>query len=173
MHQTGNVTAEPENPFSVEDCRDFPIVWIIVCTLFVIYLVVCPSFCCFVCIHSVCCGSCLPKSCYPQPYRVQPNLRSQNNAINGAAATNIHKTIDQKWCTISVLPNAIVEESSDETNSTREECVVCLGPQHPKGRLVPCGHASFCYQCSSRISVGQDPRCPLCRTPIQQANSEL
>ena len=177
MDQTVNVTAKSENTFSGGDVP-IAVEIIITCIYFMpwllfLYIVVgFPLFCCFACFYKCCC----PKQSYPQPVRVQPDLRSQTNAINGAAAaataTNIQKTIDQNWCTISVLPNAIVDESSDETNSTREECVVCLGPQHPRGRLVPCGHASFCYQCSSRISVGQDPRCPLCRTPIQQVNLE-
>ena len=171
MDQTANMTVNSENNISG---GDFPVVWkiffystVLMTMMFFLFAFLC--FCA--------CGwfyqCCQPMQSYPQPYRVQPDLRSQTNATNDATTTkNIQKTVHQNLCTISVLPNAIVDESSDETNSTREECVVCLGPQHPRGRLVPCGHASFCYQCSSRISVGQDPRCPLCRTPIQQVNLE-
>ena len=139
-----------------------------------IYIILCffNFFGAFLC----CCFVYLPEQyCCPEQSYPQPDLRSQTNAISGTAATNIYNTVDQDLCTataISVLPNAIFDESIDETNSTGEECVVCLGPQHPRGRLVPCGHASFCYQCSLRISVGQDPRCPLCRTTIQHVNRE-
>ena len=103
MDQTVNVTAKSENTFSGGDVP-IAVEIIVKCIYFMpwllfLYIVVgFPLFCCFACFYKCCC----PKQSYPQPVRVQPDLRSQTNAINGAAAaataTNIQKTIDQNWC---------------------------------------------------------------------------
>ena len=105
MDQSVNVTAKSENSFS----GDVPIAVVIVTCICFFVFVLCqiykigfPLFSCFACFQECCC----PKQSYTQPYRVQPDLRSQTNAINSADPTNIQKTIDQNWCTISVLPNA-------------------------------------------------------------------
>ena len=112
---------------------------------------------------------------YPQlkitqsmPTAVHPVVPQSQNVT---AVVLPNKPNYQKWCPASDLPNS-VNYHNEETDARGEDCVVCLGPQRPRGRLVPCGHASFCFDCSSRVSQGQDPRCPLCRTPIQQVNQE-
>ena len=65
---------------------------------------------------------------------------------------------------------------SKARNCEKEEdnCVICLEALTTRWRLVPCGHASFCSDCSQKIfkEVGSISRCPLCRTEIKQVNSE-
>ena len=61
---------------------------------------------------------------------------------------------------------------ASETSDKEESCAICFEPLTSRGRLVPCGHASFCYNCSQKIYKQDDSRCPLCRTEIQQVNLE-
>ena len=61
---------------------------------------------------------------------------------------------------------------ASETSDKEESCAICFEPLTSRGRLVPCGHASFCYNCSQKIYEQDDSRCPLCRTEIQQVNLE-
>ena len=58
------------------------------------------------------------------------------------------------------------------TSDKEKSCVICFEPMTSRGRLVPCGHSSFCSNCSQKISKLDDSRCPLCRTEIQQVNFE-
>ena len=61
---------------------------------------------------------------------------------------------------------------ASENSDKEESCAICFEPLTSRGRLVPCGHASFCYNCSQKIYKQDDSRCPLCRTEIQQVNLE-
>ena len=45
------------------------------------------------------------------------------------------------------------------------ECTICCNPRQKTYAFVPCGHASFCNDCSSSIFARQGT-CPICRTHI-------
>ena len=59
-----------------------------------------------------------------------------------------------------------------KTSDKEKSCVICFEPMTSWGRLVPCGHSSFCVDCSQKISKPDDSTCPLCRTEIHQVNFE-
>ena len=59
-----------------------------------------------------------------------------------------------------------------ETSHQEEDCVVCLQAQSPRGRLLPCGHASFCFDCCQKLARQPEPKCPLCRTAISSLSRD-
>ena len=64
------------------------------------------------------------------------------------------------------------DTKATKTSDKEESCVICFEPLTSRGRLVPCGHASFCFNCGQKISQQDGSRCPLCRTEINQVNFE-
>ena len=67
------------------------------------------------------------------------------------------------WETFDHYPKAI---------GPKEDCVICFEPLISRGRLVPCGHATFCFKCSIKLTEQDKSMCPLCRTEIQHVNYE-
>ena len=67
------------------------------------------------------------------------------------------------WETFDHYPKAI---------GPKEDCVICFEPLISRGRLVPCGHATFCFKCSIKLTKPDNSKCPLCRTEIQHVNYE-
>ena len=67
------------------------------------------------------------------------------------------------WETFDHYPKAI---------GPKEDCVICFEPLTSRGRLVPCGHATFCFKCSIKLTEPDKSMCPLCRTQIQHVNYE-
>ena len=59
-----------------------------------------------------------------------------------------------------------------KTIGPKEDCVICFEPLTSRGRLVPCGHATFCFKCSIKLTEPDKSMCPLCRTQIQHVNYE-
>ena len=48
-------------------------------------------------------------------------------------------------------------------------CSICLGPREKSVLLLPCGHATFCDACSTKVMASLsaiERRCPTCRNPI-------
>ena len=70
------------------------------------------------------------------------------------------------------VPHQALQTTLTSINNENEDCIICLGPQLSKGRLDPCGHASFCYECCMRLTQQPNAKCPLCRTVISQVNQE-
>ncbi|GCC31184.1 hypothetical protein chiPu_0009641 [Chiloscyllium punctatum] len=50
----------------------------------------------------------------------------------------------------------------------KRDCVVCFESE-VIAALVPCGHNHFCMECANRICDKEDPKCPVCNTPVTQA----
>ena len=69
-------------------------------------------------------------------------------------------------------PHQALQATHTSILSENKDCIICLGPQPSKGRLVPCGHASFCFECCMRLTRQPNAKCPLCRTVISQVNQE-
>ena len=67
------------------------------------------------------------------------------------------------WETFDHYPKAI---------GAKEDCVICFEPLISRGRLVPCGHATFCFKCSIKLTQQDKSKCPLCRTEIRHVNYE-
>ena len=92
----------------------------------------------------------------PDAIKKAPNQQN----INPVATTN--QGLVEKTKTFKKAGNGLVDEC----------CTICFEQVNQRGRLVPCGHASFCFGCSQKISRQKQPTCPLCRTLIVQVNSE-
>ena len=86
-------------------------------------------------------------------------IGSENNAVVSSSCTN--------WNTSANYSKAT------KTSDTEDRCVICFEPLISRGRLVPCGHLSFCSNCCEKIAKWDDSSCPLCRTEIQQVNFEI
>ena len=54
----------------------------------------------------------------------------------------------------------------------QEDCIICYESPTSKGRLGPCGHSSFCFNCCIQLAKQPNARCPLCRTLITQVKQE-
>ncbi|XP_067886724.1 RNA-binding E3 ubiquitin-protein ligase MEX3C [Heterodontus francisci] len=50
----------------------------------------------------------------------------------------------------------------------KRDCVVCFESE-VIAALVPCGHNHFCMECANRICDKEEPKCPVCNTPVTQA----
>ncbi|XP_038646450.1 RNA-binding E3 ubiquitin-protein ligase MEX3C [Scyliorhinus canicula] len=50
----------------------------------------------------------------------------------------------------------------------KRDCVVCFESE-VIAALVPCGHNHFCMECANRICDQEEPKCPVCNTPVTQA----
>ncbi|GCB69497.1 RNA-binding E3 ubiquitin-protein ligase MEX3C [Scyliorhinus torazame] len=50
----------------------------------------------------------------------------------------------------------------------KRDCVVCFESE-VIAALVPCGHNHFCMECANRICNQEEPKCPVCNTPVTQA----
>ena len=48
-----------------------------------------------------------------------------------------------------------------------DECTICYEPRNPAYMFYPCGHATFCKNCASRLFEESEKKCPDCRRPIK------
>ena len=83
---------------------------------------------------------------------------NQNDGCHGALIENIPDITDD----IAVDLNDKVE-----TERTENECTICFGPRVRSFVFIPCGHATFCGDCASRIFDGIK-KCPTCQSQIDQ-----
>ena len=64
-----------------------------------------------------------------------------------------------------VPPIPPVQENVEEEGG--DECTICFGLLIHTYMFYPCGHATFCKDCASRLFKSADNRCPDCRTLIK------
>ncbi|UYM17296.1 RING-HC finger protein [Endozoicomonas euniceicola] len=55
---------------------------------------------------------------------------------------------------------------SSEQSSSSESCCICLEKKQ-SAALMPCQHASTCYDCANRLLQSNVPNCPMCRHKIE------
>ena len=61
-------------------------------------------------------------------------------------------------------PAKETEKKTDSQGSQEfPDCTICYCPREKTFMLEPCGHATFCEDCTERIRKG---RCPNCQAPI-------
>eukprot|EP00093_Oithona_nana_P014135 14135.XXX_273973_274335_1 [CDS] Oithona nana genome sequencing. len=79
----------------------------------------------------------------------------------------------------SPAPSSVLLPQQDRNNETLDNntteggegptCSICLCPREKSFLLLPCGHATFCDACSTKVMAGlsaMERRCPTCRNPI-------
>ena len=72
----------------------------------------------------------------------------------------------------SITPPHPLNTTKTSVGNQVEDCIICYDPPISKGRLAPCGHASFCFNCCIRLAKQPKARCPLCRASITQVRQE-
>jgi len=64
------------------------------------------------------------------------------------------------------------QEKKETGNHTQdqdeeEECVICMDTKSDTA-VIPCGHATFCYDCIFKVgNSSKNPVCPNCRSPMK------
>ena len=107
----------------------------------------------------------------PVPKSLSSHQLEQNTIRND---TRDGKGNEEVILKIYLDQDAFAYYSKARNCEIEENCVICFEALTTRWRLVPCGHASFCFDCSQKIFKEDDSisRCPLCRTQIKQVNSE-
>ena len=72
----------------------------------------------------------------------------------------------------SVTPHHPSHVTKTSAGNQQEDCIICYESPTSKGRLSPCGHSSFCFNCCIQLAKHPNARCPLCRTLITQVKQE-
>ena len=55
--------------------------------------------------------------------------------------------------------------SSDEEETSQNDCLICCQTKEGTFALVPCGHANLCNNCGQHF-LNEEKPCPICRAPI-------
>ena len=111
-----------------------------------------------------------------RPYsQTMPSLRSHELEMNSSVKRNLRSKENNSEVILSCTDldaSSKLWKESKASDMEDSSCVICFEPLTSRGRFIPCGHASFCFDCGQKIAKQDESRCPLCRTEIQQVNNE-
>jgi hypothetical protein len=73
---------------------------------------------------------------------------------------NVHEYWNESWCIKSVIQRPILPVIDIPASTPEEACAICLVNKKVVA-FVPCGHATWCGSCASKVDT-----CPTCRAKI-------
>ena len=98
-------------------------------------------------------------------FLIEKGARFDMKNNNGKAPLDIANDNAESALLADYLSQLQNEDTTKETVTNKDPCIICMGPKNGFYALVPCGHASLCEDCCKKITKDKFGKCPTCRKP--------